>query len=56
MKSTTTSAFKVTPFGQLQDEREAIIYTISNQNGMTVVVSDQGETYEHRMLYRFSAE
>ena len=37
-------ANEVATFGQLLDGREAHIYTLINQNGMTVVVSDYGAT------------
>ena len=35
---------EVATFGQLPDGREAHIYTLSNQNGMSVDVSDYGAT------------
>ena len=34
----------VAPFGQLEDGRETHIYTLSNANGVTAVVSDYGAT------------
>ena len=37
-------AFGSATFGQLLDGREAHIYTLINQNGMKVVVSDYGAT------------
>ena len=37
-------AVEIAAFGQLLDGREAHIYTLRNQNGMRVLVSDYGAT------------